>query len=102
MRRRHHFISFMAAILPAPEAREARGGAQCKGPALLTVSSLDRLMKATLGHCLIARLGQQQLTAKAQQLGFLKMLVILSTGVRGSSSQARVAGPARLNAGFRQ
>src|SRR4029078_1489847 len=63
MRRRHHFISFMAASLPAPEAREARGGAQCKGPALLTVSSLDRLMKAILRHCLIARLGQQQLTA---------------------------------------
>ena len=103
MRRRHHFISFVAAILPAPEAREARGGAQFKGPALLTASGLDRLMKAILGHCLIARLGQQQLTAKAQQLGFLKMLVILFNEREGLiQSKARVVEPARLNAGFRQ
>ena len=66
----------------------------------MTASDLDRLTKAILGHCLIARLGQHQLTAKAQQLGFLKTFVILFNEREGLiQSEVRAVEPTRLNAG---
>ena len=96
MRGRHHVISFVAAILPAPEAREAGGGAQFQRPALLTAGDLDRAVETGLrGSVFVFRFEKVQLAAETVQFGFLKMLVILLHEREGlvQSARARRTGP---------